>query len=847
MNLTRKIVIVLTVLLGTLGTKAANYAWPANYEGVMLQGFSWDSYSDTKWTNLESQADELSKYFKLIWIPNSGKCGSGNNMGYMPQYWFTNHNSSFGTEAELRSMIKTFKAKGTGFIEDVVVNHRNGVTNWTDFPVEQWNGQTWKIGPEGICCTDEVSRASGQAKPTGAADTGEDFDGCRDLDHTNANVQNNIKNYCKCLLEDFGYVGFRYDMVKGYAGKYTKIYNEYSKPTYSVGEYWDGSYDKVAAWIEATGKQSAAFDFPGKYAINEAFANNDMTKLVWKANGTTDQPAGMIHFGYSQYAVTFVDNHDTYRDGSKFNGNVVAANAFILCSPGTPCVFLPHYKQNKAAIQTLINVRNSVGVHNNSAVKVLQSSRDCYMAEVTGSKGTLVVKIGSAQASPSGYSNSDIKASGNGYCVWTKVGVGPTPNPNPDPNPGDMPSALYVLGNIDGAQWSTSNGITMTKSGKTFVANNVKLTPASGENKCYFTFVTALGADWDAVNCGGDRYGAPSKNLPVSVGGSAAMKRYVVDVDCSAAESWEIASGTYTITADFESMTVKVSGMGSPDPNPNPDPNPTDGVTIYFDNSVKNWATPYIYYWGGDSKPDWPGVPMNKLTGNIYKYVCPNGTTGVIFNAGDGDASKTADLTAVNNHIYTTNGDQGEYHSDNPGPNPNPNPAGMPNQLFVLGNIEGAQWDTTNGVPMTKNGNTFEAKGVVLTPAVADIDANCYFTFVSALGMDWDEVNGAGNRYGAPAKDTPLTVGGSAQMVEYVVDVNNSAAESWMVPAGTYNITADFSDMTVRIASASGVDVFEMELTAPVYFDMNGVRVDHPQKGIPYIVVRGAKATKQVM
>ena len=33
--------------------------WPANYDGVMLQGFYWDSYADTKWTNLESQADEV--------------------------------------------------------------------------------------------------------------------------------------------------------------------------------------------------------------------------------------------------------------------------------------------------------------------------------------------------------------------------------------------------------------------------------------------------------------------------------------------------------------------------------------------------------------------------------------------------------------------------------------------------------------------------------------------------------------------------------------------------------------------------------------------------------------------
>ena len=42
--------------------------WPANYGGVMLQGFYWDSYQETNWEQLTAQADELSKYFSLIWI-----------------------------------------------------------------------------------------------------------------------------------------------------------------------------------------------------------------------------------------------------------------------------------------------------------------------------------------------------------------------------------------------------------------------------------------------------------------------------------------------------------------------------------------------------------------------------------------------------------------------------------------------------------------------------------------------------------------------------------------------------------------------------------------------------------
>lgn len=435
---------IITLFIALTATvNASAIGWPADYQGVMLQGFYWDSYSDTKWTKLESQADELSKYFSLIWIPNSGNCGGGNNMGYMPIYWFTNHNSSFGTEAELLKMIKTFKEKGTGFIADCVINHRNGKTNWTDFPDEEWNGKTWHIGPEGICCNDEVANAAGQAKPTGNYDTGDNFDGCRDLDHTNANVQDNCKNYIKCLQEKYGYVGMRYDMVKGYSGEYTGIYNRYSNVKFSVGEYWDSNYDAVARWINATGKTSAAFDFPCKYAINEAFSSNDMTKLVWKANGTTDQPAGMIHYGYSQYSVTFVDNHDTYRDGSKFTstGNIVAANAFILMSPGTPCVFLRHYLDNKQAIAQLVKIRNSVGIHNNSAVNVIKSSRDCYMAEVTGKNGKAVVKIGSSMDNPNslGYSDRDIKASGTNYCVWTKVAISDDRPDNGDDNNNDDP------------------------------------------------------------------------------------------------------------------------------------------------------------------------------------------------------------------------------------------------------------------------------------------------------------------------------------------------------------------------------------------------------------------------
>ncbi len=554
MNTRRYVPVIASVLFGAAATMAAG--WPSDYQGVMLQGFYWDSFNDTKWTNLESQADELSKSFSLIWIPNSARDqqGGGRSMGYTPVYWFTNHNTIFGTEAELRSMIATYKEKGTGIIEDVVINHRCGVTNWTDFPAETWRGTTYKLGPEHICSTDEVRNQSGQAKPTGAPDTGDDFDGARDLDHTSAAVQDNCKAYCKFLLEDMGYAGFRYDMVKGYAGKYTKIYNEYSVPEFSVGEYWDGNYDAVKAWIDATGKTSAAFDFPFKYAVNDAFASNDLTKLVWKANGTNPQPAGMIHYGYQQYSVTFVDNHDTYRDGSKFTGNVIAANAFMLCSPGTPCVFLPHWKSFKNEIKRLIAVRNAVGVHNMSAVKVLQSSKDCYMAEVTGTNGKLVVKIGSAFVSPEGYTNDDIKTSGSDYCVWTKTNVEFEPV---DPYE-SLPEKLYLVGHVNSYAWATDKGIEAVRDGSTYTFNNVTVNSSGTAFAGYFSFVTTLGKTWNDVNSS-DRYGASTDDESIATGESAAIVRYPADVNASSAKSWSARPYVYNITADLASMRVTLS------------------------------------------------------------------------------------------------------------------------------------------------------------------------------------------------------------------------------------------------------------------------------------------------
>lgn len=393
----KKIYLTLVVLLATINMFAQG--WPANYSGVMLQGFYWDSYSESKWTKLEAQAPELGQYFNLVWIPQSAYCGH-KSMGYDDLYWFSNYESSFGSESELRSLIKTFKNNGIGTIADVVINHRKNVSTWFDFPVETYKGVTYEMKSTDICANDDGGKAKKEADKQGVKlssnnDTGTDWSGMRDLDHSSENVQSIVKAYLDMLLNDFGYAGFRYDMVKGYSGKFTGIYNTAAKPTYSVGEYLDGDVSKVKNWLESTKVSeeitSAAFDFPIRYVVRDAI-NGKWSNV--KTDGLANDPA------YKQYAITFVENHDTeYRSASEqqdpIRKDTLAANAYILASCGTPCVFYKHWIDCKQDIKAMINARQLAGITNTSNTTFNAYKGDGFNGILTtGTKTSLLAIVG---------------------------------------------------------------------------------------------------------------------------------------------------------------------------------------------------------------------------------------------------------------------------------------------------------------------------------------------------------------------------------------------------------------------------------------------------------------------
>ena len=435
-----------TLILLVVAISTMAQGWPKDYKGVMLQGFYWDSFADTQWTRLEKQADDLSKVFDLVWIPQSGKSTYNPSMGYDPLYWFADYNSSFGSEEELRSLIKTFKNKGIGTIADVVINHRGTLTTWNDFPTETYKNVDYTLTYEDICSDDEAAAKGYQVGKN--KDTGEGWDGLRDLDHKSENVQTAVKAYLKFLLNDLGYTGFRYDMVKGYSAEYTKMYNEDSKPQFSVGECWDSS-NTIKNWIDGAGNTSAAFDFQFRYTVRNAINKGDWTYLGKQNEGNWPLVSKNYQDGnYCQYAVTFVENHDTEKRANAaqdpIKKDTLAANAYLLAMPGTPCVFLTHWKAYKQEIANMITVRKAVGITNTSATENIASNKDYYAVQTTGTNGKLLAVVGTKAESyqPEG---SEWKKAVSGYhYVYYVSGIDPTAIKYPEINTEEEEDGQYA-------------------------------------------------------------------------------------------------------------------------------------------------------------------------------------------------------------------------------------------------------------------------------------------------------------------------------------------------------------------------------------------------------------------
>ncbi|MCP9551549.1 alpha-amylase family glycosyl hydrolase [Prevotella copri] len=615
----KKIYFTLIALLASINMFAQG--WPVNYSGVMLQGFSWDSYDYSQWNVLEKQADDMKGFIDLVWLPQSGKCIETTQvMGYMPYYYF-NQNSSFGTEAELRSLIAKFKANGIGAIADVVVNHRN-TDGWYTFPAETYKGVTYQMLSTDICKNDDDGKTATQAKKDGVSlsnnyDEGTDFGGCRDIDHKSENVQKIIKAYLKFLKEDIGYTGFRYDMVKGFSGSHVADYNDATGVKFSVGEYWDGN-PSIINWINKTNKKSAAFDFQFRYnvrdAVNGAANGKVATSSDWSKLNSNDN---LMHdANYRRYAVTFVENHDTQkRSESEQNDplrkDTIAANAYMLAMPGTPCVFQPHWRAYKKEIKSMIEARKLAGITNMSNYTNKMAQTFCFANETTGDKAKLIVVVGN---------NTKAYTPGADY---TQILEGY--------------HYRYYLSKSAETAWCN------IPSGEYEAGFRAKLTAVSQNSNAKLVYTT-------------DGTAPTAKSKQVATGSTIN-----IDETCTLKVGL-LSNGTVTGIRTYN-YTVKAFEPYT--------------ITIYANaDQVTNWgAAMYFYAWNSSETftKAWPGTAVTAtktLNGKKWYYMdfkikSKDAIVNIIFNQGNGTGKKqTIDLNAGNSTKYyeiTTTQSQGKY------------------------------------------------------------------------------------------------------------------------------------------------------------------------------------------
>ena len=466
----RKLLLITFLMMfsSTISLKAQAYL-----DDIMFQSFGWDEYAQSRISN----EGGLYEYYNtrtgnlramgmdMVWLPPPSASTGG--VGYFPTELFNFSNTSWGTQAQLTKMLTNMNTRGIYPIADVVANHRSGTTGWTTFTNPTWGCDAIVINDEATSAYDNGTAGVG-CRPSGATDTGEGFDGSRDMDHTNLTVQNGYKEFLT-RLKALGFKGWRWDVAKGFAPQYFGMYIGASQPYYSVGEFWDSNISALQGWVNATkangANVSGVFDFATYYKLSsviQTFGSQTATNNYSALSSTGvagGQMAGLAgQFGYAESAVTFVDNHDTFVHDTSYQGtNIPVAYAYILTHPGIPCVFAPHYyggtytKDGKSRtyssysnqINVLSAIRKANGINAWSSLTIDRAEVGLYAAYIkangSDAEATVAMKIGPHSWTPAG-TGWTLITSGTNYSVWSKKPINVAPNVNITPVGGTFTS-----------------------------------------------------------------------------------------------------------------------------------------------------------------------------------------------------------------------------------------------------------------------------------------------------------------------------------------------------------------------------------------------------------------------
>ena len=167
-----------------------------------------------------------------------------------------------------------------------------------------------------------------------------------DIEFRNPNVREELKYWGKWYVETTGVDSFRLDAVKHISPEFYKEWLDHMNGTFqkkflTVGEYWNQDVSNLKKYVEALEGRVQLFDVPLHYHFYEASRQGKDYNLSSIFDNTLVKES-------PQFAITFVDNHDT-QPGQSLESFVEYwfkphAYALILLRPnGIPSVFHTDY------------------------------------------------------------------------------------------------------------------------------------------------------------------------------------------------------------------------------------------------------------------------------------------------------------------------------------------------------------------------------------------------------------------------------------------------------------------------------------------------------------------------
>jgi len=274
-------------------------------------------YCGGTWKGIQNHLDYVQGLgFDAIWITPVVDNLDGGYHGYWARNW-EKLNSHFGSEDDLKNLVKTAHSKGIWVMVDVVANHVAPVGD--DF------SQIYPFNKAEHYHSDcQIQDWSNQAQ----------VENCRladlpDLNQDNQYVRDYLKNWVKNLVQTYDFDGIRIDTIPEVHNTFWKEFGD-AAGVFQMGENFNGDSNYVGPYQNYV---TGLFNYPMYFTIKDVWGSG---KSMYGIKNRFAEESSK--FKDLDALGLFVDNHDNARFLNQFQDTTMFKGAltFALTGRGIP-------------------------------------------------------------------------------------------------------------------------------------------------------------------------------------------------------------------------------------------------------------------------------------------------------------------------------------------------------------------------------------------------------------------------------------------------------------------------------------------------------------------------------